>query len=75
MAGLRLGGNARVDSVRVAGITIEGYETGVVVEEETKGEGLRFERVTMRDVARPWAIAGADVVHGDGTLAFHSSDR
>ena len=70
VAGLRLAGDARVESLRVSGLTIEGYETGVVVEEGAQGEGLRLEGVTMRDVATPWVIPGADVADGDTTLTF-----
>ena len=68
IAGLRLGPGAQVHSLRVSGLTIDGYESGVIIGEGTQGEGLRLERVVMRNVATPWAIADADVVSGDITL-------
>ena len=74
IAGLRLAGDARVDSLRVSGLTIEGYETGVIIEEGTQGEALQLERVTMRDVATPWVIPDADLVGGDTTLTLPSRE-
>ena len=71
VAGLRLGPGAQVHSLRVSGLTIDGFESGVIIGEGTQGEGLRLERVLMRNVATPWAIADADVVSGDVTLTCH----
>jgi hypothetical protein len=75
IAGLRLVGGTRVESLRVAGLTIEGFETGVLIDEGIRGKDLRFEGLTMRDVARPWSLVGADAVNSETTLAFHLGDR
>jgi len=68
IAGLRLAGGVRVDSLRVAGLTIDEYETGVLVEKGVQAQGVRLEGVTMRGVGKPWDIAEADVIPGDVTL-------
>ena len=75
VAGLRLGRGARVHSLRVSDLTIDGFETGVIIDEGVHGEGLRFGDVTMRGVATPWAIADADVVSGDTALAAQLRDE
>jgi hypothetical protein len=75
IAGMRVGGRALVDAVRVSGLTIEDYETGVVIEEGTKGEDLRLERVKMRNVAMPWSIGDGCAVRGDSLLALSSRQR
>jgi hypothetical protein len=68
IAGLRLAEGARVDSFRAAGLAIEGYETGIVIEDGIGGETLRFERVTMGGITTPWAIANADLVDSGGSI-------
>ena len=68
VAGLRLGPDADVQSLNVSGLKIDGYEAGVIIAEGTRGEDLRFEGVTMRNVATPWAINDVDLVHGDVSL-------
>ena len=70
VAGLRLGSGAQVHSLKVSGLTIDGFETGVMVEEGVRGEGLQFEGMTMREVITPWVIADADEVRGDVTLSY-----
>ena len=67
VAGLRLGPDAAVQSLNVSGLQIDGYEAGIIVE-GTRGEDLRFKDVTMRNVATPWVISDADLVHGDVSL-------
>ena len=68
IAGLRLGPDAQVQSFNVSGLRIVGYEAGVIIAEGTRGEDLRFEGVSIRDVATPWTISDADLVHGSLTL-------
>ena len=53
----------------------EGYETGVVIDEGTSGENLRFERLIMRDVATPWDTADVGFVDGDTSLTLRLRDR
>ena len=65
---MRLGSGAQVHSLKVSGLTIDSFETGVMVDEGVRGEGLRFEGITMREVITPWVIADADEVRGDVTL-------
>ena len=69
VAGLRLGPDAQVQSLNVSGLKIDGYESGVIVQ-ETRGEDLKFEDVTMCDVGTPWLIRNADLVHGDVSLSW-----
>jgi hypothetical protein len=68
IAGLRLAGDARVDSLRASGLIIEGYETGVVIEDGVRGEALQLEGVTMLGVATPWVVPYTDWLAGDSTL-------
>jgi hypothetical protein len=75
IAGLRLVRGARVESLQVSGLTIEGYETGVLIDEGTAVDDLRFERVVMRNVAKPWATAGVDVADGSASLTLRLKDR
>ena len=70
IAGLRLASDAQVDSLRVSGLTIEGYETGVIIDEGAQAEGVRLEGVTMRDVERPWVIPDREVESEHTTLAL-----
>jgi hypothetical protein len=70
IAGLRLAAGAQVDSLRASGLTIEGYETGVIVEEGVQGKALHLDGVTMRDVATLWVAPNTDVVDGDATIAL-----
>ena len=67
VAGLRLGSDAQIHSLHVSGLKIDGYESGIIVE-ETRGEDLRFEGVSMRNVASPWVISAADLVHNDVSI-------
>ena len=67
VAGMRLGPDADVQSLHVSGLKIDGFESGVIVQ-ETRGEDLKFEDVTMRDVGTPWDIRGADLVQGNVSL-------
>ena len=70
VAGLRLGPDAQVQSLNVSGLTIDGYEAGVIIEEGTRGEDIRFKGVTMRNVAKPWAVNDADLVRGGMNLSW-----
>ena len=69
VAGLRLAGDARLGSLQVSGLTIEGYETGVLVEEGAQAERLGFKGLTMRGVRTAWATGDADVQSDNTTLA------
>jgi polygalacturonase len=70
VAGLRLGPGAEVHSLRVTGLTIDGFESGIVLAGGNRGEGFQVERVTMRDVGTPWVIENTNVVAGDVSLPF-----
>ena len=70
VAGLRLGPYAEAQSLHISGLKIDGYESGIVIE-QTKGADVRFEDVTMRNVARPWDIKGAAWVKGDIAVSWH----
>jgi hypothetical protein len=56
VAGVRLAPDAQVQSLRVSKLTIDGYEAGVIVEDGVQGQDLRFQDITMRNVATPWKI-------------------
>jgi len=63
-----VGPDAQVQSLNVSGLRIDGYKAGVIIAEGMRGEDLRFEGVTMRNVATPWAINDVDQVLGDVIL-------
>ena len=69
VAGMRLGPAAEVQSLHTSGLTIDGYETGIIVE-GAKGEDVRFERVKMRNVSTPWDIRDANRVQSDISLSW-----
>jgi hypothetical protein len=65
VAGVRLAADAQVQSINVSDLTIVGYETGVIIEDGARGEDLRFDNLTMRDVGTPWVISGSNLVQGN----------
>jgi hypothetical protein len=70
IAGLRLGPEARVHSLRVSGLMVDGYESGIIIGKGTHGREVQIEGVRMRNVASPWVVAGQNVAAVDLALGL-----
>lgn len=68
-AALRVAGTARVDGLTVDDCAVEGYATGLRIDEGAEATRVTCRGVRQTDVERPWALGNAPVDGGENDPA------